>query len=150
MVCIGFEPGAAEWKVHLNPLSYSGAPKAEDLCDGKKFAESKHRKPTKTHFPSLQNIFHRHKTFAKTSWFAYFGFMKYCKKARPTPAPFCLFSFFSKTILTERTVRFIGIWSRIVGVEGEYADHLTTTTALQGIPCFHTHAHYLDCTVISN
>ena len=26
MVCLGFEPGAAGWKVQMNPLSYSGTP----------------------------------------------------------------------------------------------------------------------------
>ena len=26
MVCLGFEPGAAEWKVQTNPLSYDGTP----------------------------------------------------------------------------------------------------------------------------
>ena len=26
MVCFGFEPGAAEWKVQMNPLSYGGNP----------------------------------------------------------------------------------------------------------------------------
>ena len=24
MVCLGFEPGAAGWKAHTNPLSYGG------------------------------------------------------------------------------------------------------------------------------
>ena len=26
MVCLGFEPGAAGWKAHTNPLSYGGTP----------------------------------------------------------------------------------------------------------------------------
>ena len=26
MVCIGLEPGAAEWKAQMNPLSYGGMP----------------------------------------------------------------------------------------------------------------------------
>ena len=26
MVCLGFEPGAAGWKVQTNPLSYGGTP----------------------------------------------------------------------------------------------------------------------------
>ena len=26
MVCLGFEPGAAGWKVQMNPLSYGGTP----------------------------------------------------------------------------------------------------------------------------
>ena len=28
MVCLGFEPGAAEWKVQTNPLCYAGTPTA--------------------------------------------------------------------------------------------------------------------------
>ena len=47
----------------------------------------------------------------------------------PTPATFCLFLFFSSTNFTEKTVCFSGIQTQIVGVEGEHADHLTTTTA---------------------
>ena len=27
MVCLGLEPGAAGWKVQMNPLSYGGTPK---------------------------------------------------------------------------------------------------------------------------
>ena len=46
---------------------------------------------------------------------------------RPTPASFCLFSFFKhkfyrKTVCLSR----IRIW--MAGLEGEHADHLTTTT----------------------
>ena len=26
MVCLGLEPGAAVWKVQMNPLSYGGTP----------------------------------------------------------------------------------------------------------------------------
>ena len=47
----------------------------------------------------------------------------------PTPASFCLFSLFASTNSTEKTVDFSGIRTRTVGVEGEHADHLTTTTA---------------------
>ena len=46
--------------------------------------------------------------------------------ARPL---FCLFSFFSNTNFTEKMVGVSRIRTRIVRVEGEYADHLTTTTA---------------------
>ena len=46
-----------------------------------------------------------------------------------TPASFCLFSFFSNTNFTEKTVDFSGIQTWIVGGEGEHTDHLTTTTA---------------------
>ena len=47
---------------------------------------------------------------------------------QPRPL-FCLFSFFSNTNFTEKTVGVSRIRTQIVGVEGEYADHLTTTTA---------------------
>ena len=45
-------------------------------------------------------------------------------------ASFCLFSFFSNTNLREKNVVVRGIRTRIVRIEGERADHLTTTTAL--------------------
>ena len=47
---------------------------------------------------------------------------------QPRPL-FCLFSFFSNTHFTEKTVGFCWIRTRFVGVEGNHADHLTTTTA---------------------
>ena len=47
----------------------------------------------------------------------------------PTPVSLCLFSSFSNTNFTEKTVGFSGIRTRIVGVEGKHADHLTTTMA---------------------
>ena len=49
----------------------------------------------------------------------------------PIPACFCLFSFFSNfpAQILKKTVCFSGIRTRIVRVEGEDADHLTTTTA---------------------
>ena len=47
----------------------------------------------------------------------------------PTPASFCLFSFFPNTNCTEQTVGFSGIQTRIVGIEVEHTYHLTTTTA---------------------
>ena len=47
---------------------------------------------------------------------------------QPRPL-FCLFSFFSNTNFTENTVDVSGIQTRIVGVEGEHADHLTTSKA---------------------
>ena len=49
-------------------------------------------------------------------------------KNGPTPASFCLFSFFSNSNFTEKTVGFSGIRTRIVGVKSEHADHETTTT----------------------
>ena len=49
-------------------------------------------------------------------------------KNGPTRPLFCLFSFFSITIL-QKNCRPQQIRTRIVGVEGEHADHLTTTTA---------------------
>ena len=41
---------------------------------------------------------------------------------------FWIFLIFSKTHYTEKTVGFSGIRTRIVGVEGDQGDHLTTTT----------------------
>ena len=46
---------------------------------------------------------------------------------QPRPL-FVLFSFFSITIL-QKIVDLSGIRTRIVGVEGQHVDHLTTTTA---------------------
>ena len=51
-------------------------------------------------------------------------------KKWPTQASFCLFSFFSNTIFYRKNCRLSMIRTRIVGVVGEQADHLTTTTAL--------------------
>ena len=59
----------------------------------------------------------------------------FVKKNVPTRASFCLFSFFSNTNFTEKTVGFSKIRTRIVGVEGQRADKLTTATA-QVIPIF--------------
>ena len=42
---------------------------------------------------------------------------------------FSLFLFFANTNVTERAVDVSGIRTRIVGIEGKHADHLTTTTA---------------------
>ena len=52
----------------------------------------------------------------------------------PTPASFCVFSFFSITIL-QKILDLSGIRKRIVGVEGEHADHMTTTTARRSFYC---------------
>ena len=47
------------------------------------------------------------------------------------PRPyFDLFSFFSNTKFTEKTVDFSGIQTPIVWLEGKHADHLTTTTTM--------------------
>ena len=54
-------------------------------------------------------------------------------KSGPTPASVRLFLVFSSTNFTENTLGFIRIQTRIV--EGEHADHLTTTTALSVISC---------------
>ena len=43
-------------------------------------------------------------------------------------ASFCLFSFFSN-FLQKKSFNFSGIRTRIIGVEDEHADHLTTNTA---------------------
>ena len=45
---------------------------------------------------------------------------------------FCLFSIFSAKIW-QKNVDFSGIQTRIIGVEGEHTDHLTTTTVLDGV-----------------
>ena len=58
------------------------------------------------------------------------------KMGLPRPI-FVLFSVFSHTNFTVKTVGVSGIRTRIVGVEGEYANHLTTTTALD-IPNLNT------------
>ena len=50
-------------------------------------------------------------------------------KSGPTPTSFCWFSLFLNAKFTEKTVGFSGIRTQIVAVEGEHADHLTTTTA---------------------
>ena len=44
---------------------------------------------------------------------------------------FCFFCSFLNTNFTGKTVDVSGIRTRIVGVEGEHTDHLTTTTALR-------------------
>ena len=49
----------------------------------------------------------------------------------PSSASFCIFSFLSVTNFAEKTVGFSRIQTRIVRVEDEHADHLTTTSALQ-------------------
>ena len=61
----------------------------------------------------------------------------------PTPASFCLFSFFSNTNFTEKTVGFSEIRTRIVGVEGEHVDHLTTTSG-QSYKCANDLVFYLN------
>ena len=53
------------------------------------------------------------------------------------PRPFCLFSFCFKHNFTEKTVGFSEIQTQIVGVEGQHADHLTTTTAPEFIKFSH-------------
>ena len=50
------------------------------------------------------------------------------EKNLPSRPYFCLFLFFSNTNFTEKTEDVSGIQTRIVGVEGKHADHLTTTT----------------------
>ena len=46
------------------------------------------------------------------------------------PASFSLFSLFSNTKFTKKTVSFSGIQTQIVSIEGKHPDHMTTTTAL--------------------
>ena len=47
---------------------------------------------------------------------------------QPRPV-FVYFRSFQTKILQKKALGFSGIRTRIVGVEGEHADHLTTTTA---------------------
>ena len=49
--------------------------------------------------------------------------------SQPWPL-FVYFHPFQTQIIQEKTVGFSGIQTRIVGVEGKHAEHLTTTTAL--------------------
>ena len=63
-------------------------------------------------------------------------------KNGPTPATFCLFSFFSNTNFTDKTVGFSGIWTQIVGVEGKHADRLTTAPNAAA-NSFQTFLHFL-------
>ena len=53
----------------------------------------------------------------------------FSEKSGPTPALFGYFGSYSNTNFTEKSVDFSGISTRIVGIEGEHADHLTTTPA---------------------
>ena len=50
-------------------------------------------------------------------------------KNESTRASFCLFSSFTNTNFTEKSVGVSSIRTWIIGVEGELADHLNTTTA---------------------
>ena len=47
MVCLGFEPGTAEWKAQTNPLSYGGTPNLFD-AKNKPTLCSLHMFPTST------------------------------------------------------------------------------------------------------
>ena len=46
MVCLGLEPGAAEWKAQTNPLSYGGTPLNNPL--------SVFRKDNRPHFHNFK------------------------------------------------------------------------------------------------
>ena len=52
-------------------------------------------------------------------------------KNGPTPASFLFIFVLFNNNFYRKIVDLSGIRTRIVGVEGEHADHLTTTTALQ-------------------
>ena len=59
------------------------------------------------------------------------GFEAFLKKNWANPGLFFVyFCSFSNTIFTEKIVDFSGIRTQIFVLEGEHADHLTTTTAL--------------------
>ena len=51
------------------------------------------------------------------------------------PGLFFYFRSFQTQILQKKTVGFSGIRTRIVGLEGDHADHLTTTTAMRRVVC---------------
>ena len=76
-------------------------------------------------FAFLSMSRHERKLFSS---FKFWGSQDFSQKIDfwngPTPAPFCLFSFFSNTNFTEKL-------HVSAGLEGEHADHLTTTTALK-------------------
>ena len=59
--------------------------------------------------------------------------MWYYFKNGPTPASFYVFLVFWTTTILRKNVDFSEIQTRIVGVEGELADQLTTTTALRNV-----------------
>ena len=52
-----------------------------------------------------------------------------CFLSVPNPASFLFIFVIFKHNITDKTVGFSGIQTRIIRVEGEHADHLTTTTA---------------------
>ena len=52
-----------------------------------------------------------------------FWFLKW-----PFPAAFSFYVRCFQTVLRDKTFDFSGIWTRIIKVEGEHTDHLTTTT----------------------
>ena len=60
-------------------------------------------------------------------------FFRFLKMGRPRP--FCCIFNIYKQKFTEKTVVFSRIQTQIVGVEGERADHLTTTTAQIKVSC---------------
>ena len=73
-------------------------------------------------------------------WASSWLFYSFLKNG-PTRPLFCLFSFFSITIL-QKNCRPQQIRTRIVGVEGEHADHLTTTTAQGSFIVYFRSFHY--------
>ena len=52
--------------------------------------------------------------------------------------PFFVYFCSVKHKFYKKTVDFSEFWTRIIGVEGKHADHLTTTTALNNIPTYTT------------
>ena len=60
MVCIGFEPGAAEWKVHLNPLRHTQSLRSlrrKKVCGIETSEADKNTFPlVAKYFPSPQNF----------------------------------------------------------------------------------------------
>ena len=63
--------------------------------------------------------------------YATLKFVFFLKKSGPTPASFLFIFVLFKHNFTEKTVGFSGIRTRVVRVEGEQADYLTTIRALK-------------------
>ena len=88
-----------------------------------KICQSKIQSKVRSLFPTFRIIIF----YLTLSWILTSITLSYSFLNGPTPASFRLFLFFSDTFFTEKTVGFCRIWTRIVGVEGKHADHLTTT-----------------------
>ena len=119
------------------------------ICDQSEraFSYDLNASPTHYYFPKYPKM-HWHflllsscKSFARSAWrFNYPNFFK--KWANPGLFLFIFILFKHK--FYRKTAGINGIQTRIVRVEGEHADHLTTTTALN-YPNFLTASNVEDC-----